>query len=473
MKKILIVDDERAARKGMLFTLKPISGEIKEAESKKEADRILEQMEFDLVICDLRLPTEIMGLSLIKTIKEKYPFTAVLAITAYGSIDSAVKAMKYGADDYITKDFSSDEILLKIEKMLETRNLRLANKRISEKLSDLEKKYGVLFEPNKIIGEDPKIKNVLHLAKRIAHDNDSTVLITGESGTGKELIARFIHQHSPERSKHKFVVVDIANMPSTLLESHLFGHEKGAFTNAHQQHIGLFEMANHGTIFLDEIGDFPIELQVKLLRVLQEKTFYRVGGSAPLVTDVRIIAATNKNIDEMVKNNLFREDLFYRLNVVRLHLPPLRERKSDIPLLIEYFQKILEVQKGRKLIFPEKIIKKMTAYDWRGNIRQLQNVMESLYVICPGSEVRETDLNLQTSAMPELENQLFTSLLKMPFKEARKKLLHEFERVFLSHYLEIYQGNISKIASVVGESREGLSKKIKKYGLKDYQHYRK
>ena len=466
MKKILIVDDERTARKGLSFAIRPLQVAITEADSQKMAEAIIDKEEFDLVICDLRLPTEANGLSLIKTIKEKYPDTSILAITAYGSIENAVKAMQFGADDYVTKDFSGDEILIKIEKMLETRDLRLTNKRITEKLNDLEKKYGMLFKQDVIIGEHPKMKEIIALAEKIAQDNDSTVLITGESGTGKELIARFIHQHSPERSKHKFVVVDISNMPSTLLESHLFGHEKGAFTNAHQQHIGLFEIGDRGTIFLDEIGDFPMELQVKLLRFLQERTFYRVGSNTPRAADVRVIAATNKNIDELVAANLFREDLFYRLNVLRIHLPPLRERRSDIPILIEHFRKLLEIQKGRTLHFPKPIIDKMCDYEWKGNVRELKNVMESLYVTCPDNIVRETDLNLGASSVSDRDANAYKALFNLPFKEARKRLLADFEKEFLKYFLQRYDGNITKIAQAVGESREGLSKKIKKYGLK-------
>jgi DNA-binding NtrC family response regulator len=306
-------------------------------------------------------------------------------------------------------------------------------------------------------------KSVKHVRVK---DNDSNVLLTGESGTGKELIARSIHISSPERQMNKFNIVDISNIPSTLLESHLFGHEKGAFTDATSKRIGVFESADKGTIFLDEIGDFPTELQVKLLRFLQEGTFSRVGSSQELSADVRIIAASNKNIEGLVKKKKFREDLYYRLNVIRIHLPPLRDRKEDIIPLIKYFQLQFENQKGRKLFFPTEIISKMELYDWPGNVRQLKNFMERLYVICAENSVTENDLLFYGLPVKGVSDKIFSSLLALPFKEARKQLLENFEKEFINHYLSLYKRNISKVASIVGESREGLSKKIKRYGLK-------
>ncbi len=464
MSKILIVDDDRTARKGLYFILKPHTGLILEAENIKQADGYLKTKEFDLVISDLRLPNEENGLSLVKAIKQKYPLTQVLMITAYGSVNSAVAAMKAGADDYVTKDFSREEIIIKINKMLETRKLWIANLRLSGQVNSL-KKYNSSEEPDQIIGESNSIRQILSLVTRIGKDRDSTVLITGESGTGKELIAKAIHRFNPERSKHNFVVVDVANMPASLLESQLFGHEKGAFTNAIQRHVGYFEVANKGTVFLDEIGDFPLELQVKLLRFLQEKTFTRVGGEKPIFSDTRIVAATNKNLEELIQNEQFREDLYYRLNVINIQMPSLRERREDIPLLINYYQNKFELQKGRVLFFPESVLQKMTEYNWPGNIRQLKNFLERLFVLCPGDEVSEEEL-IFDQATKEVENDVFGGLLQMPFKDARNELIQKFESVYLMHYLELYNNNISRLADAVGESREGLSKKIKKYGLK-------
>ncbi|MCB0263150.1 MAG: sigma-54 dependent transcriptional regulator [Calditrichia bacterium] len=467
MNRVLIVDDERNARRGLGMILKSMATEAVEAEHVAAAKQQLQVREFDLAIVDLRLPDEQQGLGLVAHVRQTHPKTPVLVMTAYGSFESAVKAMKAGAQDYITKDFSRDEIVLKVEKLLETRKLWLANMRLSEKVQHLQDNLALWSTQDQIIGESPVIRKTLDLAARAGEDNESTVLITGESGTGKELIARTVHLNSATRSREKFVVVDVANMPASLLESQLFGHEKGAFTNAHQQHIGMFERANKGTVFLDEIGDFPLELQVKLLRFLQEKMFYRVGGSQPVFADVRIVAATNKNLEEMVRDGNFREDLYYRLNVVRIHLPPLRQRREDIAALIEYFRKKLAQQKGRELVFGENIIRKLQEYNWPGNIRQLKNMMERLYIICPGQEVQESDLVFYSLGNALQPSDPFDGLLDLPIKEARQQLIENFEKRYIRHYLERYSGNISKVAEIIGESREGLSKKIKRYGLKD------
>jgi len=466
MSKILVVDDERTARKGLFFILKSQVDEIDEAENIQQAEKHLAKNEYDVVISDLRLPDEKDGLGLVKKIKQIHPLTPVLMITAFSSVGSAVQAMQAGADDYITKDFGRDEIVIKIKKMLETRKLLLANLRLSEQVNSLKDKYSLQLETDEIIGNSPPIKKVLDAASRAGQDNNSTVLITGESGTGKELIARSIHHNNSFRNKNKFVVVDVANMPATLLESQLFGHEKGAFTNALQKHTGCFESADGGTAFLDEIGDFPVQLQVKLLRFLQEKTFMRIGGEKPIFSDVRIVAATNKKLEELTAQERFREDLYYRLNVVQIQLPPLRERRDDIPALIDYFTNKFEIQKGRTLSFPENVLIKMVNYNWPGNVRQLKNMIERLFVLCPEDTVSEAELNFDHLPAANFEADLFDGLLDLPIKEARQKLIEKFESSYLKHHLDIYKNNISKMASVIGESREGLSKKIKRYGLK-------
>jgi len=466
MTKILIVDDERTARKGLFFLLQSQPYQLEEAANKNQAVTKLKNQEFDLAIVDLRLPEEKQGLSLVQTIHHKYLMTPVLVMTSYGSIESAVKAIKAGAQDFVTKDFSRDEIVLKVEKLLETRKLWLSNLRLSEQVTYLKNNLELWRGQDQIIGESSAIKQILDLTVRVGKDNESTVLITGESGTGKELIAHSIHYNSATRNRNKFMVIDVANIPITLLESQLFGHEKGAFTNAHQQHIGLLERAHKGTVFFDEIGDFPLELQIKILRFLQEKLFFRVGGNNPIHSDARIIAATNKDPEQIVQQKRFREDLYYRLNVIRIHLPSLRERRDDIPLLVQYFQKKFEAKKGRSLVFPEPIIQKMMNYHWPGNIRQLKNFMEGLYITCTTPEVNEHDLNFSGLPVQNKEKDLFTSLLNLPLKTARQQLIKKFEKMFLKHYLGLHNGNITQIATVVGESREGLSKKIKKYGLK-------
>mgnify|MGYP006419828533 FL=1 len=467
MNRILIVDDEQTARKGLFFIVKNQKDDIFEAENKEQAKKLMKVYDFDLAIVDLRLPKEAQGLELIKYIRTAYSLTPVLVMTAYGSVESAVRAMKAGAQDFITKDFTREEILMKIKSMLEMRKLWFENIRLTNQVKNLKAKVNQKNQESVIIGESPEIKKILNIVSRVGEDNDTTVLITGESGTGKELIARSIHFNSPDRKNSKYVIVDISNMPSTLLESQLFGHQKGSFTSAHERHIGLFEQANGGTVFLDEIGDFPLELQIKLLRFIQEKAFMRVGGDKIIYSDVRIIAATNKDVEAMVRNHQFREDLFYRLNVVRLHLPALRERKNDIPLLLSHFQQQIETKKNKQLFFPENIIAKMRSFDWPGNVRQLKNVIESLYVTCADPEVHEDDLLFETTLTSTEDRNIFSSLYNVPLKEAKANLTENFEKKFLKLHYYLHNGNISIIASKVGESRESISRKIKKYGIKE------
>lgn len=469
MNRILIVDDQLTARKGLRILVKSLQYSVDDAANVEEVDRLITQNEYDLVITDLRLPAEEQGLQVIRNVRQHYPLTPILVITAFGSVDSAVKAIKMGADDYVTKDFSREELGLKVQRMLALRQTQLANLRLQEQVNSFREKYPDTLAPNQIVGSGVHMRQVMDLVSRAAEDNESTVLITGESGTGKELIARAIHWNSPGRKTRQFMIVDVANLPANLLESELFGHEKGAFTNAYLQKKGKFEVADGGTVFLDEIGDFSPELQTKLLRFLQEKSFSRVGGVKQLYSNVRIIAATNKNLEELVKTGQFREDLFFRLNVVRIHLPPLRERKEDIPELIRYFSGLLEAQKGRQLKFPAEIVQQMAEYEWPGNIRQLKNFIERLYVTCSSSVVSEADLQfspIQKQDEFSGSESVFDELLPLPFKEAKRRLLDNFERFYLSRHLKTYAGNISKLAEIVGESREGLSKKIKRYGLK-------
>jgi DNA-binding NtrC family response regulator len=467
MSRILLIDDDKTARKGLYFILRSVVDEVIEAESVDETEKVLSKIQFDVVISDLRIPKEEDGLNLVKKIKQTQPITPILMITAYGSVDSAVKAIKAGAFDYITKDFTKEEIVLKIEKLLNTRKLWLSNLRLSQEVKALKNQNFFNVKNDEIIGNSPEITKVLDVIKRIAVDKDSTVLLQGESGTGKELVAKSIHNNTPERNKNKFIVVDVASMPTTLLESQLFGHEKGSFTDAKEKHIGYFEEAMHGTVFLDEIGDFPVELQVKLLRFLQEKTIVRVGGVEQIFADVRIIAATNKNLEELVARGEFRKDLYYRLKVVSLVIPSLKERKEDIRELIEYFINKFEIIKNRKLIFPNEVIDKMIEYDWPGNVRQLKNLIESLYILVPFDKVKEEDLQFETPESTYLVNDLPDTISNLSFKDAKQSVLEKFEYDYIRHHLKKYNGNISKLAAEIGISREGLSKKIKNYNLKN------
>lgn len=467
MSKILIVDDEQTARNGLCFFLESIAEEIHEADSKDQAEEKLKEHEYDLVITDLRMPKEEQGLALTKLIAEKYPMTPVLVVTAYGSLESAVRAMKVGAEDFISKDFGQEEITLKVKRLLETHNLNVANKQLTKQVKDLKNKVKRFLEPDKFIGQSSIIRAILRDVEKIGKDNESSVLITGESGTGKELIARLIHQSSPTRESHKFMIVDICNITKSLLESQLFGHEKGAFTHAVRKHIGQLENANNGTVFLDEIGDFPYELQNKLLRFLQDKTFIPVGGIESVSSNVRIISATNKNLEDMVKDRLFREDLYYRLNVIPIHLPPLRERPDDIPVLVQYFQNRLESEKEKTLTFSDSAIKKMSEYNWPGNVRQLKNFIERLFVIYPGFEVTAENMQFEQLSLKTDTEIVQNTYFQLPLKEAKNKIIENFEIKYIEQYMHLYNGNITKIAERIGESRENLSRKIHRYCINE------
>lgn len=467
MSKILVVDDDRTARKGLYFTINSFCDVVIAAESEKKADSCLNENEFDVIISDLRLPKEEDGINFIKKVKQMFPLTPILVITAYGSVSSAVESIKAGAYDYITKDFSKEEIMLKIKKILEIRKLWLANIRLSKEVTVLKNKSSYYLDKDIIVGESPKIKRVLDMVKRIGMDNESTVLIEGESGTGKELIARAIHHNSPGRNNEKFIVVDVASMPSALLESQLFGHEKGAFTGAKEKHVGYFEMADKGTVFLDEIGDLPIEMQVKLLRFIQEKTFIRVGSTKQLHSDVRIIAATNNTLSEMVEKNEFREDLYYRLSVINIHLPALRKRKEDIRKLIKHFTKKFEIIKGRELVFSDEVVEKLVNYNWPGNVRQLKNFIERFYVLSHQKNITLEDIDFENISNPQVSEELSEDIQALPLKEAKRILLEQFERNYISGKLEKNDGNITKTSSEIGISREALSNKIKNLGIKE------
>ncbi len=367
MKKILIVDDEKSMRDFLSIVLKKEGYYVDTAEDGEMARRCLEKDIFDLVITDVKMP-RMNGLDLLKAVKEISENTIVLVITAFASTETAIEAMRQGAYDYLTKPFQIEEVKLIIRNALEKRQLREENNLLKRELGDL----GAL---DKIIGRSEKIRHVFDLIKKVA-DNRSNVLICGESGTGKELVARAVHFQS-KRREFPFVTVNCSALPETLLESELFGHMKGAFTGAVANKEGLFEVANQGTIFLDEIGETSASIQVKLLRVLQEKEFRRIGGTRDIKVDVRIIAATNKDLGKAVSEGLFREDLYYRLDVIPIQLPPLRERPEDIPLLVDHFLNKFSKSSGKELkgIAPD-ALDLLKTHEWKGNVRELENVLE-------------------------------------------------------------------------------------------------
>lgn len=383
MEKILVVDDEKSMRDFLALVLKKEGYFVAVSSDGEEAIKILQKDIFDLVITDVKMP-KMSGIDVLKAVKETSSETLVIMITAFASTETAIEALKEGAYDYITKPFQIEEVKLIIRNALEKRRLRAENLLLRRELKGL-----ATFE--NIIGKSEKIQKVFETVRKVA-DTSSNILIFGESGTGKELIARSIHFDSRRKDK-PFVTVNCSALPETLLESELFGHMKGSFTGAISNKEGLFEVANGGTIFLDEIGETSPAIQVKLLRVLQEKEFRRIGGTKDVRVDVRIIAATNKDLDRAVADGTFREDLYYRLDVIPIHLPPLRERLDDIPLLVQHFLTKLSQTAGKDIkgITPE-ALQLLKAQEWRGNVRELENVIERVIALVTGDMIGPEDL---------------------------------------------------------------------------------
>ncbi len=400
-----------------------------------------------LVLLDLRMP-EMDGLEALKKIKETSPKLPVIILTAHGTIETAIEAMKEGASDYITKPFDLDELKLVIKQNL------LMSQLVTEVnflRSELTKKYKVM------VGESSAIKEVIKLIDKVANSN-ATVLITGESGTGKEVAAVAIHRNSPRR-EGPFVPVNCAALPDNLLESELFGHEKGAFTGAVARKLGRFELADKGTIFLDEIAEMPLNMQVKLLRVLQEKSFERVGGTETLHVDVRVIAATNRNLTEAMAKGLFREDLYYRLNVFHIDLPPLRQRVEDIPVLAEHFLDKIRPNYLVQKFCPE-AIKLLTQYHWPGNIRELQNVVERAAIICHGTEITPADLPKE---IQEISGKYDAgSLVRLPESGIS---LEDLEKELIIKALEKSKGNQTRAAQLLGITRSALLYRVQKHSI--------
>ena len=384
-KSILIVDDEANIRRVLDAVFSKDGYRVLTAENGKKAlDIISTEPDLDVLLCDLIMP-DLNGIEVLKSAREINPFLSVVMITAHGTIKTAVDAMRFGAFDYITKPFDMDEIKLIVKNALERRRLLAENTELKQELRSR-------YKFDEIVGSSGKMHDVYKVIERVANSN-ATVLVRGESGTGKELVARAIHFNSLRAAK-PFIAVSCAALPETLLESELFGHEKGAFTGAAGQKAGRFELANQGTLFLDEIAEVSLSMQVKLLRVLQERKFERIGGTKTLSMDVRMIAATNRNLEEAVAMSEFREDLYYRLQVIQIFLPPLRDRREDIPPLVEHFVEKFNTQNSRSIKFasPE-CMDLLMKYDWPGNIRELENAIERGVVLAdPASEYITPDL---------------------------------------------------------------------------------
>ena len=440
--KILVVDDEAVIRESLRDWLSDVGHQVLTAKNGPQALEIIQKEKPGIAIVDLVMPG-MDGIELLKRAKEISPSIEVIIITAYGSIPTAITAMREGAYDYIEKPFCPEKVELLIEKLVEHQRLIEENISLHQKL---EERYR--FE--NIIAKSAKMQQVIEVIKVVAKSN-ATVLITGESGTGKELVARAIHSQSYRKDK-PFIAVSCAALPESLLESELFGHEKGSFTGAHAQRKGKFEIANRGTLFLDEIGEMSANIQVHLLRVLEEKEFTRVGGNELVKVDVRVISATNKDIKKAVANGQFREDLYYRLNVVAIELPLLRERKEDIPLLAQHFLKkfAVENQKGITGFSPE-ATDFLLKYEWPGNVRELENAIERAVILTKNSYIEVADLP---------QENLISAHSVPPGKD-----LGEVEKNHILNILSETGGNHSEAARTLGISRATLYNKIRAYGL--------
>jgi len=456
---ILIADDHKSTCEGLALALEAKGYSTQIALDGEVAIEMARHRFFDLAIVDIRMPKR-NGIEVLEAVKATSPETIVIMMTAFGTIDIAVEAMQKGAVDFITKPYKLEEIELKVERALQQTRVSMENQYLREEL-------GIRYNLDDVIGESPKMQPVYAKVQMVAATN-STVLIMGESGTGKELIARAIHQHS-QRKERAFIRVNCAALAEGILESELFGHERGAFTNAIRQKPGRFELANEGTLFLDEVGDLPLSTQVKLLRVLQEREFERVGGTKTISVDVRLIAASNRDLSSLIRAGRFREDLYYRLNVVPIEIPPLRERREDIPLLVAHFLRKYNAETGKRIseIHPD-VMGMLSAYSWPGNVRELENAIERAVVLARGSVL--TTENLLLAAQPLHQDRDDLSDLAVSSKEAKfTEMVEAFEKKLIwDAYLEA--GKIkAEAAKLLGIKRSTFRYKFDKYKLNEKQ----
>ncbi len=447
--RILIVDDEKNIRSGLSRAMEMDGYLVSQAEDGQEALKMMLKMEIDLIIADLRMP-KLSGEELLKKVVSSYPTVPVIILTGHGTVDNAVQAMRNGAYDFLTKPVNLDRLGLLVKRALGRRELARKHQELEAEISRLEKQKS----GSEILGKSAPMHRVFELIEQVAPTRAS-VLITGESGTGKELVANALHARSP-RNDASLVKVHCAALSESLLESELFGHEKGAFTGAAGQRKGRFELADGGTIFLDEIGEIDKSTQLKILRVLQEKSFERVGGEKTLTVDVRIITATNRNLKEEVEKGRFREDLYYRLNVVNIHLPALRERPEDIPLLAARFLKETAEENGRDVQGLEpKAAMALGSYRWPGNVRELRNVVESAVVLSKDSFITPEDLPPHITQRSEEDG------IRIPLGVS----MSEAERIIIRANLNALGGNKSRTSEILGIGRKTLHRKIHEYGM--------
>ena len=444
---ILTIDDEENIRNGLSDNFELEGYKVVQAASGKEGINIITKGGVDLVITDLRMDG-MSGEEVVKKVATDFPMIPIIVLTGHGSIDDATAALKAGAFDFLTKPLDLDHLNVVVKNALKGKILAEQNKELKEKL------LNTTSGKDYMIGNSVELNRVRNMIEK-AGPTTATVLITGETGVGKELVAKAIHNHSKQKDG-PLITINCTEFNDNLLESELFGYEKGAFTGADTQHIGRFERANGGTIFLDEIGDISSTTQIKLLRVLQERKFERVGGGETIQVDVRIVAATNKNLEEEVRNGKFREDLFYRLNVVRIEMPSLRERKDDIPLLMHSFLREFNVANEKNIVgFDNKAKSLMLKYTWPGNIRELKSCVEHAVVMCNGEEIKEEDL---PSSVRSVGNETTISIpMGITMAEA--------EKIIIQENLAMNNGNKTKTADVLGIGRKTLHRKLEEYNI--------
>lgn len=446
---ILVVDDDLGHRTMLKTLLSGWGYQVAEADDGQRAIEAVQARPFDLILMDIRM-VKVSGLKALAAIKEINPAIPVIIMTAFSSVETAIEAMKKGAYEYLTKPLDFDELRLKMEQAMEHSMLKEENRILKELVSER-------FDTRNIIGRSPAMVRLLDTTAKAA-TSDATVLITGESGTGKEMIAGAIHFNSP-RKDGPFIKMNCAAVSEGLLESELFGHEKGAFTGALRRREGSFRQAHRGSLFLDEVSEMSLAMQVKLLRVLQEKEFVRVGGEELIRVDVRIIAATNKDLSGLVREGRFREDLYYRLNVINLSVPPLRERREDIPMLAEHFLKMFTEKNAKQVKgFTPQAMDRLIRHTWPGNVREMMNTIESAVVLCSSSYLREEDI--------PVFRELATDSLS-PREQSSDLSLDMVERSTILTTLESVGGNKSEAARKLGITRATLHKKLKKYGVSE------
>lgn len=454
--RILVVDDEESIREFLEIMLKKEGYEVTLAEDGQKAKDLLSKKTFDMIISDLQMP-HVTGIELLKHVKDTYPDVVFMLITAFGTTETAVEAMKMGAYDYLTKPFKIDEVRLNIQNALRSRNLEVENRSLKK---ELVKEYSF----QNMVGNSPAMHSIFDLIKRVSQ-TPTNVLITGESGTGKEVVAKAIHYNGPLKDK-PFVTVNCGAIPENLMESEMFGHKKGSFTGAVADKVGLFEVADNGTLFLDEVGELPLTIQVKLLRVIQERVLRRVGATDDYKVDVRIIAATNRNLEEMVQKGTFRQDLFYRLNVINIKTPSLRERRDDVPLLANYFLKKYNERLGKNIgAISTEAMEILKKYDYPGNVRELENLIERTVAL-------ESGATILPESLPPMVNT--TSGRKMASSDEIEigddgvdldKVMGQIEKELLIKAIHAANGVKKRAAKLLHISFRSMRYRIEKYNL--------